>query len=121
MLRLRILDYAIILLSLAVVSASVFWSSAGREGELRGEVEASGEVYIMPLTQNGSLVLEGPVGETRVEVADGEIFITDSDCRDKICIAMGRISGHSGWIACLPNRVFVRVVAVNPEVDAGAF
>ncbi|MCD6343577.1 MAG: NusG domain II-containing protein [Spirochaetaceae bacterium] len=123
--RLRILDYIIFLLSLAVVTASVFWSASSGEGELIAEIEASGEVYIMPLSRDGSLVLKGPVGDTRVDVADGEVFISDSDCRDKICVAMGPVSTPSSWVACLPNRVFVRVVAGNSgkgtEVDAGAF
>ncbi len=123
--RLRILDYVIFLLSLAVVTASVFWSASSGEGELIAEIEASGEVYIMPLSRDGSLVLKGPVGDTRVDVADGEVFISDSDCRDKICVAMGPVSTPSSWVACLPNRVFVRVVAGNSgkgtEVDAGAF
>jgi len=123
--RLRILDYVIILLSLAVVTASVFWSTSSGEGELIAEIEASGGVYIMPLSRDGSLVLKGPVGDTRVDVADGEVFISDSDCRDKICVAMGPVSTPSSWVACLPNRVFVRVVAGNSgkgtEVDAGAY
>ena len=125
--HLRILDYFIFIISLALVAGSVFWSSAGREGELRAEIEASGELFIMPLSRDGYLDLEGPVGITRVEVSEGEVFISDSDCRDKICIAMGHVSSPSGWIACLPNRVFVNVIAVDPErsaggeVDSGAF
>jgi len=125
MFRLRILDYLIIVLSVLVVAASVFWSSSGGSGEPRAEVEASGKVYIMPLSRDDVLVVKGPVGDTMVEVADGEIFISDSDCRDKICVAMGPVSSTSSWVACLPNRVFVRVVSGYPEgvseVDTGAF
>lgn len=125
--HLRILDYFIIIISISVVVGSVYWSSAGRDGELRAEVEASGEKYVMPLRQDGYLILDGPVGKTKVEVRDESVFISDSDCRDKICIAMGRVSSPSGWVACLPNRIFVRVSAVDgngsaaPEVDSGAF
>jgi len=125
--QLRPLDYLIFLISVTVVVISVFWSAAGRDGELRAEIEASGILYIMPLSRDGSLEIEGPVGQTRVEVVDGEVFISDSDCRDKICIAMGHVSSASGWVACLPNRVFVIVNAVDPdgaagtEVDSSAF
>jgi hypothetical protein len=103
------------------------WSSSGRQGELRAEIEASGEVYVMPLSRDGQLDLTGPAGNTRVVVSQGEAYVSDSDCRDKICVSMGHISRPSGWVACLPNRVFVRVVAVDPEkyggeeVDSGAF
>lgn len=125
--RLRILDYFIFLIALSVVILSVFWSASGKEGELRAEIEASGIRYLLPLSQDGQLDLQGPVGDTRVEVLDGEVFISHSDCRDKICISMGHVSTPSGWLACLPNRVFIKVIAVNPdgsagtEVDSGAF
>ncbi|MCK5735104.1 MAG: NusG domain II-containing protein, partial [Spirochaetaceae bacterium] len=118
-------DYFIILFSLAIITASVYWSSAGDGVATRVEIEASGEVYVLPLSHEGFLNVNGPVGTTRVEVADGEVYITDSDCRDNICVSMGRISSSSSWIACLPNRVFVRVVAGDmdkeAEVDTGAF
>ena len=122
---LKILDYVSILIFAALVVASVFWSAGGRNGELRVEIEASGLRHVMPLSRNGDLIVEGPVGETHVHVEDGRASVSDSDCRDKICVAMGEISRTTGWIACLPNRVFVRIVAVGDEdgeaVDAGAF
>ena len=123
--RFRSLDYLVIFFSFSVVIVSVFWSASPEGGEKRAEIEASGEIYILPLSRDDSLVLTGPVGKTRVEVSGGEVFISDSDCRDKICVAMGRISTPSSWVACLPNRVFVRIVAGNPAkeagVDAGAY
>lgn len=121
---LRLLDYVIFFLFLAFIVASILWSSGGKEGILRAEVEASGKRYLLPLAQDGELVLEGPVGETRVEISDGTARITDSDCRDKICISMGSIQEPGQWVACLPNRVFVRIVAESPtgdEVDTGVF
>ena len=122
---LKVHDFISILSFAALVAASVFWSAGSRNGELRVEVEASGIHHLMPLSRDGELVVEGPVGETRIHVHDGRASVPDSDCRDKICVAMGEISRTTGWIACLPNRVFVRIVAVGDEdeeaVDAGAF
>ena len=94
---------------------------------MRVEIETSDEQFVLPLAQDGSLILDGPVGETRIEVKNEAVFIDDSDCRDKLCIAMGQISNVSAWVACLPNRIFVRLVAVIPEdaqfqgVDSVAF
>lgn len=122
---LRALDYLSILLFAALVAASVLWSAGSRNGELRVEIEASGIRHVMPLTRDDELVVDGPVGSTYVLVRENRASVTDSDCRDKICVSMGEISRTTGWIACLPNRVFVRIVAVGEEdeeaVDAGAF
>jgi len=123
----RILDYFLLLAAIAVAILSVFLSSSGGRGPGRAEIEASGETYLMPLAEDAHLDLKGPVGNTRVEVSQEEVYIVDSDCRDKICIAMGRVSTPSGWIACLPNRILVRVVLSDPgshngvEVDSSAF
>jgi len=125
MLLLRKLDFLIILFSLSVLTASVFWSLPEEEGKRRAEIEASGEKFIMPLSRDGAMEFEGPVGRTRVEAAGGEVFIAQSDCRDGICVTMGRISEPGEWVACLPNRVIVRVVGgkseEDTEVDAGAY
>jgi len=125
--QLRVLDYFLLLTAIAVAILSIFTSSSGGQGQPRAEIEASGVTYLMPLSNDAHLDLKGPVGNTRVEVNQKEVYIVDSDCRDKICIAMGHISTPSGWIACLPNRIFIRVVSSSPEsyngveVDSGAF
>lgn len=91
------------------------------------EIEASGVRHVMPLSSDGELHLDGPVGETLVVVSDGEVFIARSDCRDETCVSMGHISRPSGWLACLPNRIFVHIVSDEEEeslegaVDATAF
>jgi len=125
--RLKKLDWLVFLISIMVFTGSVFWSAVSGEGELRVEIEALDEHFVLPLAEDGGLTLDGPVGKTRVEVKSGAVFISDSDCRDKLCIAMGEISSTSAWVACLPNRVFVRLVAVtsedaqSPGVDSVAF
>jgi len=123
----RMLDWLALIISIAAFIGSVFWAAMGREGEVRVEITAHDEQFVFPLTQDSSLVLDGPVGETHVEVKSGIVFIEDSDCRDKLCVAMGQISTPSSWVGCLPNRVFVRLAAVVPgdaqllEVDSVAF
>lgn len=127
MARLKILDWLVLLISITVFTGSIFWSAVGREGELRVEIEAFGEHFVLPLAQDGSLLLDGPIGQTRVEVKSGAVSISDSDCRDKLCVAMGQIASPSAWVACLPNRVFVRLATVASEdvqssgVDSVAF
>ena len=40
---------------------------------------------------------------------NGEIFIKESDCPDKVCMRSGRISKSGEGIICAPNRVAVKI------------
>lgn len=40
---------------------------------------------------------------------NGEIFIKESNCPDKVCMRSGRISKSGESIICAPNRVAVKI------------
>jgi hypothetical protein len=61
------------------------------------------------LDQNQDIVAEGPLGETRIRIEEGNVFVVSSPCPHKICINSGKKSAAGEWIACLPNRVFIRI------------
>jgi hypothetical protein len=67
--------------------------------------------------------VEGPIGHTHVVIEGNRVRVTESPCRDKICIAAGWIEHTGEWTACLPNRVFVRVEGGERDdgVDAQTF
>ncbi|HOQ67411.1 MAG TPA: NusG domain II-containing protein [Candidatus Atribacteria bacterium] len=52
--------------------------------------------------------LDGPLGETIVEIKGGKVWVSSSPCPDKTCIKMGKIPDNGGFIACLPNRIIIR-------------
>ena len=55
-------------------------------------------------------------------ISGGEAFMKWADCPDKLCIHQGKISHTGETIACLPNRVTVRVIsgaASNVDSIAG--
>ena len=79
-------------------------------------VEVNGNpVYILPLDKNRILSVEGPAGNTTIEIKDHAVRITDSPCSNKLCIKQGWI--HSGSIVCLPNRVVVTVGNKDRQKD----
>lgn len=40
---------------------------------------------------------------------NGEIYIKESDCPDKVCVRSGRISKSGESIICAPNRVAIKI------------
>ena len=49
------------------------------------------------------------IGNVRIEVKDGEIAFTQSDCPHKECIKSGWLKVPGASAACLPNRISVTV------------
>lgn len=55
-----------------------------------------------------TIALQGPLGETIVEIRGGKVGVAFSPCPDGTCIKMGKIPDNGGFIACLPNQVIIR-------------
>lgn len=77
-------------------------------GKLKGEY---------PLSHNQTISYP-EVGIT-VAIADGKIGITDSDCKDKICIHSGYIYRSGERIICAPNKLVIVVRGKQSEYITG--
>ena len=73
---------------------------------------------ILPLSENKTINVKGPLGENIVEISDNKARFINSPCPNKICI-------HSGWLedtndvaACLPNGVSISIGNEHQEFDA---
>ena len=107
--KLKALDFIAVLISLLVVGGFSVSAYAGRSRARDVVIEASGVQWIYPLKEDREERVKGPLGDTLVMIKDGRAYIQDSPCPDKLCVHMPSISRSSQWIACLPNRVFLRV------------
>ncbi len=121
--RLRPLDFVALVVSiLAVVSVSLFAFGTNAEADAISIQSDEGE-FLYPLDDAREIVVEGPIGHTHVVIEGNRVRVTESPCRDKICIAAGWLEHTGEWTACLPNRVFVRVEGGERDdgVDAQTF
>ena len=73
------------------------------------------EVGRYPLNRPGTFPLNG--GSNILVVENGEAWVSEANCPDKICMGMGKISRNGEFIACLPNRLLIVVEGGAP----GAF
>ena len=120
--KLRLFDWLALGLSLSI-TALVAWQVYGASGgpELVCVTGPDG-VWVYPLGADREITVCGPLGETRVVIRGEGAFVVDSPCRDRLCVSMGRVTRHGGWIACLPNRVLIRVeAAADDGLDATAY
>jgi hypothetical protein len=113
--KLRVVDYLAVSLSLLAIGGFALYAYAGRDRHGEVVIEASGAQWIYPLDINRRESITGPLGSTIVVIVDGKALVEDSPCPDKLCVHMPAISRPGQWIACLPNRVFIRVRGTSGE------
>jgi len=68
------------------------------------------EVSRHRLSENRVVPVKGKLGITEVEIEQGKARILHSPCKNKICIKAGDIQYADRLIACIPNRIVVRVI-----------
>lgn len=77
------------------------------------------EVARYPLSEDRLIPVKGRLGVTQVTIEKGKARIGHSPCNNKICIKSGEIQYADRLIACIPNRVVVRVIGEKQRgVDA---
>ena len=73
------------------------------------------EIARYSLAREGVYPLNG--GSNILVIENGEAYLSQADCPDKLCVRQGKISRSGQVITCLPNRVTVTVVGAEDGVD----
>jgi hypothetical protein len=115
---LRPLDFLAFVLALALFAGSLSLASASSGATPALHIESGDRSWVYPLDTDIELDIPGPLGVTHVQIQGSQAWVSESPCREKICISMGHIDQSGAWIACLPNRVFLRIEGAQAEVDA---
>ena len=120
-LKLRPGDWLVLTLGIVlVVGLSLRLAQSGGEAQVR--IDGAEESWIYPLDAEVEVEVDGPLGVTHVHIHGGAVWVSESPCNQKICIAAGNISSPGTFIACLPNQVLVRIVGLEEEgIDGVAF
>ena len=75
--------------------------------------------HLAPLGSDAMVEVEGPLGTTVIEVADGEARVLSSPCPHELCVKMGAVGTPGRAVVCVPNKVVVTVVGDGPApIDA---
>jgi len=116
---LDIAAFGLALAIIALVSVRVYARPGGAPAvHLRGPHQE----WIFPLDSERTVAVAGPLGDTVVQIRQGQARVLSSPCPEKICLRSGAIARPGQWIACLPNRVFIDIQAGPREaVDAYSF
>ena len=72
-------------------------------------VQAQGERFVYSIEDSQRLTFDGPLGVTVVRIADGAVSVLEDPGPLQICVQQGEVSRPGEWLACLPNKVFIRI------------
>lgn len=116
---LKIFDYIIIVISIAVIVVLSIQIYSREPAEAVVKIDAADGTYIYPLDEDREITVDGPIGQAHIVIEDGSARISESPCEDQLCVLMGSITRPGEWAACLPNRVFISIEGGedNEEID----
>lgn len=76
-------------------------------------------LFVAPLNQDRLVELSGPLGITRLQISSGAARVLSSPCAQKICIGMGQVRHSGDLLACVPNRLVIRIEGEAAGSEAG--
>lgn len=97
-----------VLAALALVAWPLASAVAGAEGG-SAVINGPGGQTTVPLSSDADYHIAGAVSEVIVRVSGGSVCVVDSGCPGQTCVHTGGISAAGEVIACVPNRVVVRI------------
>ena len=111
--------YAVILIIAVILFA---WRYNGAEQALTARIYVEGELFeTLNLRDSVQIQIESSLGYNAVEIEGSGVRMVLADCRSQDCIRMGTITRQGQIIACLPNRVVIRLDGMPGEDDFDAF
>lgn len=101
---------------LLVTVFMTFWQREGHGAE--AVVMVDGKRWArLNLFNNQELHVPGPLGESHLQVRDGQIRFIDSPCPNKLCVHTGWLSQGGESATCLPNKISVQILGSDTRFD----
>lgn len=110
----------IVLILCVLLTASLYWGLWRADDEAREvEIIVDGEKnYILDLFENKRLSVKGKLGESVIEIKDGQARFISSPCNTSFCVRSGWQNHGGDFVACLPNSVSLHLVGGSKLYDA---
>ncbi len=120
--KLKPFDYSMLVLSVLITAGLSIYAYSARGERKVVAIQGENRSWVYPIEQDRIVDVPGPLGITEVVIRNGTARVISSPCKNKICISSGPISVPGTFVACLPNRVFVRIEGnKTDEIDSTSF
>ena len=107
--RPRFWDGAVIA-AVSLAALCLFLVPLLRGGGQTAVVRVDGEIIArLPLDRDAELQIENNGYHLTVTVKDGAVFVSETDCPDRVCLNTGKIEKKGAAIVCVPAGVSVTI------------
>ena len=111
--------FVTIILLLAGVLYLLFALGGDKDGD-KVTVTVDGKIYgTYPLDEDKTIEIKNADGFNTVSIHDGQVSVTDADCKDKYCVKQGVISYNNESIICLPHKLVVEIAGTVDNNEVG--
>jgi hypothetical protein len=73
------------------------------------------------LETTGTFTIKNKEGQLTFIIQDKKVKVTESTCKDKLCVKQGWISRTGESIVCLPNRITITITGGDESVDTTTY
>ncbi len=102
-------DWLVITVLIVFAVAGMAWVAGAPVGSRLVVSDGDRICFTATLDQHRTVELEGPLGRTRLVIDNQGARITGSPCPRKSCMTMGPARQTGDLLACVPNRILVRI------------
>jgi hypothetical protein len=117
----KIIIALFIVVALVSAGAYTLTRSASYNNRKQVDIYLKGKLYkSLELTEktNQKIVIDTLPGTNTLVIENGDVFMEDADCLDKICVKTGHIHNPGDTIVCLPHKLVVEIKGEGPvETD----
>ena len=105
-------DFVLVIIVLVVSLAGLILVNSADKGKT-ATIKVDGEVVeTLSLNEDTLVEFNGVV----VTCENGEIYVKESTCTDKVCMRSGKISKSGEGIICASNRVSIEIDGKNTDL-----
>lgn len=97
----------------ALCAALSFALTGSNSGGQSVEIISGGEAKLYALGENRAVTLESEGVTLTVEIKDGAVSVTESDCPDRECVHSPAISKAGGVIVCVPAKTLIKIIGAR--------
>lgn len=111
-------DIKLIIIVVCIISLCIFFIHFNKEEGNTAEVYYENKLILsVDLNINDIYTVDGELGDVVIEVRDRKVRVVKENSPKNICSKEGYISDSSKPLICLPNKIVIKIVDSNNNID----